>query len=139
MPDKEAFHSEFNLEDIADKDYEHPQKVWEVFEIKTFGEYHDLCWLSEKLFNLHKDLPFLPDRKKVNKSERLICSIEDKEKYVIHIRALKRALNRGLMLKEVHKIITFNQRAWLKPYIDMSTKKKTLKKQLCFWINNRKF
>ena len=42
MPDKEAFHSEFNLEDIADKDYEHPQKVWEVFEIKTFGEYHDL-------------------------------------------------------------------------------------------------
>ena len=38
----------------------------------------------EKLFNLHRDLPFLPKRKKVNKVEKLICSIVDKEKYVIH-------------------------------------------------------
>ena len=39
------------------------------------------------LFNSHKDLPFLPERKKVEKVEKLICSIEDKRKYVIHIRA----------------------------------------------------
>ena len=52
----------------------------------------------EELFNLHKDLPFLPERKKVNK---LICSIEDKEKYVIHIRVLKQALNHGLVLRKV--------------------------------------
>ena len=32
----------------------------------------------EKLFNLHKNLPFLPERKNVNKVEKLICSIEDK-------------------------------------------------------------
>ena len=32
----------------------------------------------EKLFNLHKDLPFLPERKNVNKVEKIICSIEDK-------------------------------------------------------------
>ena len=56
----------------------------------------------EKLFNLHKDLPFLPERKKVNKVEKLICSIEDKEKYVIHIRVLKQALNHGLVLRKVH-------------------------------------
>ena len=42
----------------------------------------------EKLFNLHKDLPFLPERNKVNKVEKRICSIEDKEKYAIHIRVL---------------------------------------------------
>ena len=42
LPDKEAFYSELNLEDITDKDYEHAQKVWEVFGIKNFGEYHDL-------------------------------------------------------------------------------------------------
>ena len=41
-----------------------------------------------KLFNLHKDLPFLPERNKVNKVEKRICSIEDKEKYAIHIRVL---------------------------------------------------
>ena len=76
----------------------------------------------KELFNFHKDLPFLPERKKVEKVEKLICSIEDKEKYVIHIRALKQALNHGLILKEVHRVIQFNQEAWLKPYIDMNTK-----------------
>ena len=35
---------------------------------------------TKELFNFHKDLPFLPERKKVEKVEKLICSIEDKEK-----------------------------------------------------------
>ena len=43
------------------------------------------------------------------------------EKYVIHRRALKQALNHGLKLKEVHRI-QFNQKAWLKPYIDINIK-----------------
>ena len=46
----------------------------------------------KRLFNSHKDLPFLPERKKVKKIEKLICSIEDKEKNVFHIRALKQAI-----------------------------------------------
>ena len=75
----------------------------------------------KELFNLHRDLPFLPERKKEKKVEKLICSIEDKEKYVIHIRALKQALNHGLKLKKVHRIIQFKQKAWLKVYIDMNT------------------
>ena len=58
----------------------------------------------------------------MKKSKKLICIIEDKERYVIHIRALKQALNHGLKLKKVHRVIQFNQKAWLKPYIDMNTK-----------------
>ena len=73
------------------------------------------------LFNNHKDLPFLPEGKKVEKVEKFICSIEDKEKYVIHIRALKQALNHGLVLRKVHRVIQFIQKDWLKPYIDMNT------------------
>ena len=65
---------------------------------------------------------FYPKEKKVEKVEKLICSTEDKEKYVVHIRALKQALNHGLILKKVHRVIKFNQRAWLKSYIDMNTK-----------------
>ena len=75
----------------------------------------------KELFNFHKDSPFLPERKKFEKVEKLICSIEDKEKYIIHIRALKQALNHGLKLKKVHRIIQFKQKAWLKSYIDMNT------------------
>ena len=79
----------------------------------------------KELFNFHKDLPFLPERKKVEKVEKLICSIEDKKKYVIYIRALKQALNHGLKLKKVHRVIKFNQKVWLKPYTDMNTKLRT--------------
>ena len=74
------------------------------------------------MFNLHKDLPFLPERKKVNKVEILICNIEDKEEYAIHIKVLKQALNHGLVLTKVHGVIQFNQKDWLKSYIDMNTK-----------------
>ena len=41
IPPKEAFYSEFNLENITDKDYEHVEKVWKKFEIKILGEYHE--------------------------------------------------------------------------------------------------
>ena len=59
--------------------------------------------------------------KKIEKVKKLVCDIEDRKKYVIHIRALKQALNHGLILKRVHRVIQFNQRAWLKRYIDMNT------------------
>ena len=42
-------------------------------------------------------------------------------KTVVHIRSLKQALNLGLVLKKVFRVIQFNQEAWLKPYIDMNT------------------
>ena len=57
----------------------------------------------------------------VEKVEKLICSIENKEKHIIHRRALKQALNHGLKLKKVHRIIQFKQKAWLNIYIDMNT------------------
>ena len=50
-----------------------------------------------------------------------MCSIEDKIKYVIYIRTLKQALNHGLIQKRVHRVIQFNQKSCLKPYIDMDT------------------
>ena len=54
----------------------------------------------KKLFDLHKALPFLLERKKVNKIEKRISSIEDKKKYVMHIKVLKQALNHGLVFKK---------------------------------------
>ena len=119
--------------------------------IKNYNENSDVGYFLEvdveypkKLFGSHKDLPFLPERKKLEKVEKLVCSIEDKEKYVIHIRALKQALNHGLILKDVHRVIKFNQEAWLKPYIDMNTKlrkeaKNEFEKDFFKLINNFAF
>ena len=49
LPDKKAFYSNLNLEDISDEDYAHAQKVWDVFEINNLGEYHDLYVQSDTL------------------------------------------------------------------------------------------
>ena len=58
------------------------------------------------------DLPFLLERNKLGKVEKLVSSLEDKIGYVIHIKSLKQALNRRLVLKKVHRVISFNQDEW---------------------------
>ena len=58
---------------------------------------------------------------KIEKVEKLVANLYDKTEYIVHIRNLKQALNHGLVLKKVHRVIKFNQNAWLKPYIDMNT------------------
>ena len=65
---------------------------------------------------------------KIDKCKRLVCNLQNKNKYVVHIKSLKQALNHGLKLKKVHRIIEFNQKAWLKPYIDMNTELRKLAK-----------
>ena len=65
---------------------------------------------------------------KIDKCKKLVCNLRNKNKYVVHIKSLKQALNHGLKLKKIHKIIEFNQKAWLKPYIDMNTELRKLAK-----------
>ena len=116
-----------------------------MMKIVTKDIFLDIDYLKE-LFNHHKDLPFLPERQKVEKVEKLICNTENKEKYVIHIRSLKQAWNHGLKLKKVLRVIQFKQKAWLKVYIVINTElrknaKNEFEKNLfklmnnCFWKN----
>ena len=62
---------------------------------------------------MHSDLPFSPESMKINKCNKLVCNLYDKNNYVINIRGLKQAIKR---------VIQFNQKAWLKSYIDTNTK-----------------
>ena len=59
---------------------------------------------------------------KLKKVEKLATNLHDKTEYVIHIKNLKQALNHGLILKNVHRVIKFNQKTWLNPYTIMTTK-----------------
>ena len=76
----------------------------------------------EKLHKLHNDLPFFPERMKIEKVKKLVTILLDKSEYVILIRNLNQTLTHGWILKKVHRIIKFHQNAWLTPYIDMNTK-----------------
>ena len=89
------------------------------------GEYGALLEVDieypKKLQELQIDLPFLAQRKVLNKTRKLITSFENKEMYVVHILALKPAQNQGLIIRKVHRVIKFNQNAWMKPYIEKIT------------------
>ena len=74
-----------------------------------------------ELQNLHCDLPFLPEKMVVNNTKKLICNLQDKKDYVVHINVLKQALDNGLKLIKVHQVTEFDQEAWLKEYIDFNT------------------
>ena len=66
---------------------------------------------------------------KTERIEKLVANLHGKEEYVIHIRNLKQASNLELVLEKVQRIIQFNQKAWLKPFIDMKTAKKKRRKK----------
>ena len=74
-----------------------------------------------KLQNLHSDLPFLPERMIIYNTKKLVCNLNDKKNYIVHINVLKQALDHGLKLRKVHRVIEFEQEAWLKEYIDVNT------------------
>ena len=118
------------------KDYNENNKKGYILEV-------DVKY-PKKLHDSHSDLPFLPKRMKIDKCKKLVCNLRDKKKYVVHIKSLKQALNHGLKLKKVHRIIEFNQKAWLKPYIDMNTElrklaKNDFEKDLFKLMNNEVF
>ena len=98
----------------------------------------------KRLHNLHSGLPFLPERMEINKCKKLVCNLSNKKKYITHINSLKQALNHGLKFKKIHRVIEFNQKEWLKPYIDMNTElrkaaKNDFEKDLFKLMNNSVF
>ena len=82
--------------------------------------------MRQKLQKMRSDLPFLPKRMNIGKSQKLVCNMFDKKNYITHIKALKLTLDFGLMLEIAHNVIKFNQETWFNPYMDMT---KELKKK----------
>ena len=98
--------------------------------ITNYDEESDIRYIFEEdikypkiLHDLHSDLSFLPEKMKINKCSKLVCDLYEK-KYIVHLKALalNQVLNHGLILIKVHRVTQFNQKAWLKPYVNMNTK-----------------
>ena len=84
--------------------------------VKTYNEESDEGYFLEidvqyleKLHELYNDSPFLSEGIKIEKVEKLVANLHDKTGYVLHIRNFKQALNYGLVLKKVHRVIKINQ------------------------------
>lgn len=77
----------------------------------------------KELHDLHNDLPFCPEFKKPPEAKfpKLLCTLEDKKDYVIHYKVLEECIKQGLILKKIHKVIQYDEKDFLKMYIDLNT------------------
>src|SRR5437867_1001934 len=102
----------------------------------------------KELHDLHNDYPYCPEQMvikdemlseycktianqhgmKSSKYTKLVASLGNKEKYVIHERNLKQAIDAGLILKKIHRVLEFDQKPWMKKYIDFNTEKRKMAK-----------
>ena len=100
---------------------------------------------AEKLHNYHNDYPLAVEKIKVTKSmlspyceqirqkynisigqvQKLIPTLSNKEKYVVHYRILQLYQDLGLKIEKIHRVLEFNQSPWLKQYIGFITQKRT--------------
>ena len=75
----------------------------------------------KSLWKTHNDYPLAPERIKIDKVDKLICSFLPKKNYVLHYKNLKQYLKERMILKKVHRGLKFYQSPRMEPYIRKNT------------------
>ena len=74
----------------------------------------------EKLLELYNDLSFLPEKIGIEKVEKLAVNLHDKKRIFHSHNKFRTNIKSQISFGKLHRIIKFNQKAWLKSYIDMN-------------------
>ncbi len=142
-----------------------------TFDVMAISDTADIGYIlevdllyPEMLHTLHNDFPLAPLKQNIyynqlsdysknilkqldsnfSKSEKLICTLNNKKKYVLHYVTLKLYLKLGLKLTKIHRILSFKQKPWMKPYIENNNRKRaectsTFQSNLFKLLNNSCF
>ena len=97
-------------------------RLWLAKQNRSLIPRHTNARTTIYIHDLHNDYPLAPERIKVNKVDKLIPNLGNKKNYVIHYENRKQYLSLGLKLVKIHRGIKFEERPWLKKYIDLNTK-----------------
>ena len=107
----------------------HGFKLMKVSELETWENYSCILEVDleypKSLHDLHSDYPLAPEQIELNKIEKLIPNLGDKEKYIVHYENLKQCLSLGLKFTNIHRGIKFKESQWLQKYIALNTELRT--------------
>lgn len=136
----------FELTEVIDDNFDWKTAILNIKDDDPTGYYFivDLEYPDSIKFK-SRNLAFCPEHKTVTddelsnyqkrikpqnsvNTEKLMVTQENKYNYVVHYRMLKFYLRQGMILKKVHRYISFSQSKWLEKYIDFNTQQRTLAK-----------
>lgn len=132
-----------------------------VLAVDAEGDFGYLCEVDleypVELHASHSMLPLAPVKAKAPELSayaaqfgvkstvaKLLSTLEDKTRYVCHIKNLQQYVAMGMRIKAVHRVVQFKQQDWMKQYIDFNTAKRTVarndfEKDLFKLMNNSVF
>ena len=82
----------------------------------------------KELHDVHNDYPLAPESFKIKKIYKLTPNLKNKTKYILHLKNLQLYLSLGLKLTKIHKVLAFDQKDWMRPYITLNTDLRTASK-----------
>jgi hypothetical protein len=123
------------------------------FDVASISDSSDLGYILEvdiqyprELHDLHNDLPFCAENicPPGSKTPKLVPNLNNKHNYIIDFRNLKQCLSHGLQISKIHRVLEFQQKPWLKPYIELNNNLRTsadteFKKNFYKYMNNSVF
>lgn len=107
-----------------------PQEILDITSLPSHGEVGYILdcdfQYPESLHEHHYDLPLLPESliPPEGKHKKLLTTLNDKERYVAHFWTVQQAIQLGLKVTKIHRVLEFSQSCWLKPYIVSNTNKR---------------
>ena len=114
---------------IVECDLEFPVELHDLF--KEFPPCPETLtpdeeWLSPFQKEIAKDIDEklgVTKKGKYKGTDKLVPHLYEHKKYVIHYRNLKKIVKLGVNVKNIHQVLTFQQKPWMKPYIELNTEK----------------